>query len=502
MSALNRRGFLQRGLAATAVAAVGLPAIGQEKSAQSANEKLRVAVIGVRGRGQAHARAFADRKDCEVVCVCDADRTIGAAYAKALGKRTKREPKFVEDMRRIFDDRSIDVVSIATPNHWHSLAAIWAMQAGKDAYVEKPVSHNISEGRRMVQVARKCNRICQGGTQKRSLVANQEAARYIAAGKLGKIDLAHCYMYRPREPIGPSGSYPVPKSVNYDLWAGPAPMAPVTRREFHYDWHWFWNYGNGEIGNNSIHCVDTMRQLLGLYGLGRSVICYGGRLKFHDAAETANVQVVVHDYDDLTVIQEIRNFKSAPPKNGGSVFLRGSKGALYSTGSGNVVYNDQGKVVIKFTEAGAEEMGRVTVTKGKHRDDFGNLDDRHIANFLKAVRSRKREDQIAEIAEGHNSTALCHLGNISYRLGKPVAPAEIPQRLKSLKAGDYLVEHFEGMRKHLTDNDVDITSERLTLGPLLAIDSAAEKFVASAAADAMLTRDYRKPYVVPGPDAI
>lgn len=506
MTALTRRGFLEQSLMAAAAAAATTvraaePAGGQEKS-RSPNEKLSVAVIGVRGRGQSHARALAARSDCQVVAVCDADREIGAAFAAALGKKTGSVPKFVEDMRRIFDDKSIDIVSIATPNHWHSLAAIWAMQAGKDVYVEKPVSHEISEGRRMIQVSRKYNRICQGGTQKRSVGANQEAAKYIAAGKLGQIKLAHCYTYRPRTPIGPAGQYKVPESVNYDLWCGPAPMGPLTRPQFHYDWHWFWDFGNGEIGNNSIHAVDTMRLLTGLKGLGRGVICYGGRVKFNDCGQTANIQVAIHDFDGTTVVQEVRNHKTANPKHGGIVYIVGTEGYMVSTSQINTVFDPQGKVVTKIADARGDELTKVTVSKGKHRDDFGSLDDQHIGNFVKAVHSRKREDQVADIPEGHCSTALCHLGNISYRLGKPASPTEIEAKLASLKVHESVRETFDAIRAHLADNEVDIEKERLTLGPWLAIDSDAEKFVGNPAADAFLTRQYRKPFVVPGPEEI
>jgi len=206
MMSVSRRRFLEDTLLAAAASAVPASTMmAAERPSKSANERLSVAVIGVRGRGQAHARAFASREDCEITYVCDADRDIGGAYAAKLGKGG-REPKVVQDMRRIFDDATVDIVSIATPNHWHSLAAIWAMRAGKDVYVEKPVSHNVSEGRRMVQVARKCNRICQGGTQNRSLGATRAAARYVREGKLGTVKLARCCTYRLRQPIGPAGT--------------------------------------------------------------------------------------------------------------------------------------------------------------------------------------------------------------------------------------------------------------------------------------------------------
>ncbi len=494
---VTRRDFLQHSLlAASAAAVTGAfhPLFAAEKPGKSANDKLSVAVIGVRGRGQSHIRAFTNRSDCELTYICDADREVGEACAKKLGTKLAREPKFVEDMRRIFDDPTVDIVSVATPNHWHALAAIWAMQAGKDVYLEKPVSHNICEGRRLIQVSRKYNRICQAGTQKRSLAYNQEAARYVAAGKLGKIKLAHCYTYRLRQPIGPAGDYPVPPSVNYDLWAGPAPMGKVKRQQFHYDWHWFWDYGNGEIGNNSIHAVDTMRQILNLDGLGKSVLCYGGRVQFNDAGETANIQVAVHDFNGLTVVQEVRNLKTAAAP--GTVVIVGTKGRMVCGAKSNTVYDLQGKVVAELSGA-ASESTEVTQSKGKHREDFGSLDDQHFANFLQAVRSRKRQEQIAEISQGVNSTALCHLGNISYRLGKPVAPAEIRDALGALQADPSVIETFDAVRKHLADNGVDIEKERLSLGPCLKIDSAAEKFIGNPAADALLTREYRKPFVVP-----
>jgi predicted dehydrogenase len=496
MSGLTRRTFLKQGLTVAAVAAT-LPGCSRLKAGKSANEKLSVAVIGVRGRGRSHARAFAARDDCQLSYVCDVDREVGAGCAQGLAGEAGRGPKFVQDMRRIFDDPSVDVVSIATPNHWHALAAIWAMQAGKDVYVEKPVSHNISEGRRLVQASRSYGRICQAGTQKRSLAFHQQAARYIASGKLGRIELAHCCTYRLRGPIGAAGNYSPPAGVDYDLWAGPAPAGPVVRRQFHYDWHWFWNYGNGEIGNNSIHRVDILRLLLGLSGLGRGVLCYGGRVKFHDSGQTANIQVAIHDFDGLTLVQEVRNLKTDPPCHGGDIYIRGSEGSLVGTEQADTVFDRQGKMVTQFAAHPGDEVGHVTLSQGKYRDDFQGLDDEHIGNFVQAVRSRRRDLQAAEILEGHYSTALCHLANISYRLAQPAAPAEIHQRLASLPVDGSVVQTFQAIQRHLAGNGVDIDDERLALGPWLAINSAAEAFVGNPAADALLAREYRRPFVLP-----
>jgi predicted dehydrogenase len=462
----------------SAAAAAAPRVFAAEQPSTSPNERLTVAVIGVRGRGGDHAQAFASRPDCQIAYICDADREVGARVAKKFAK-DGREPKCVEDMRRIFDDQAVDVVSIATPNHWHSLAAVWAMQAGKDVYVEKPISHNISEGRRVAQVARKYGRICQGGTQYRSSGSIRAAAQYIREGKLGTVKVARCYTYRGRNSIGPAGQYAPPPSVDYNLWAGPAPMAPITRKSFHYDWHWFWDFGNGEIGNNSVHAVDAMRMVLDLQGLGRGVLCYGGRVKFNDAAETANTQIVIHDFNDITVVQEIRNLKTTPPRFSGMCIITGTQGYL-AVGGASTVFDLDGKLVQKLEGPG----------------------DDHFANFLKAVRSRKREDLNAEIVEGHLSAALCHLGNISYRLGQPASPNDIRERLQTLKVNENVVETFEAIRTHLAENDVNIDQERLMLGPWLEIDSARETFVNNPRADALLTRDYRKPFVVPGENEI
>ena len=478
MKGINRRRFLEQTMIATAAAAT-VPAgrlVAQERQSKSPNERLSVAVIGVRGRGGAHAKAFASRDDCTISYICDADRDVGPKVAARFDSR----PKCVEDMRHIFDDDSVDVVSIATPNHWHSLAAIWAMQAGKDVYVEKPVSHNVSEGRRMVQVSRKHERICQGGTQYRSNGSNRATARYIKEGKLGQIKLAHCYTYRPRNAIGPPGEYKVPDSIDYNLWAGPAPMqVPLRRQNFHYDWHWIWDYGNGELGNNSIHRVDTMRLLLDLKGIGRGVISYGGR-HYDDAGQTPNTQVTIHDFGPTTVVQEVRNLKSGKPPRGAGIFIEGTEGFIVSSLSANTVYGPDGKLVEKIT--------------GENED--------HFANFIKAVRSRKREDQNAEILEGHLSTAVVHVGNISEQLGHPASLNDITRQLESLEVNENVVETFGLIRDHLTENDVNIEKNRLTLGPWLKIDSDSEQFAGNPAADAFLTRNYRKPFVVPAENEI
>jgi predicted dehydrogenase len=328
----------------------------------------------------------------------------------------------------------------------------------------------------MVQVARKYGRICQAGTQLRSLGANRAAAQYVREGKLGQVKLVHVCTYRARASIGPAGQYSPPPTVDYNLWAGPAPMElPVRRKSFHYDWHWFWNWGGGELANNSIHVVDTMRQITGLTGLGKGVMSYGGRVGLDDCGETPSVQVTVHDFGPTTVVQEVRNLKTAAPKRG-SVLIVGSEGYL----AGTTVYDSEGKLVQKLSGPDVD----------------------HFDNFIQAVRSRKREGQNAEINEGHTSTSVVHTANISQRLGKPASPKEIQQALEALKGNENIAETFAEIRQHLTDNGVDIEKTPLTLGPWIAIDSDKERFVDNPAANVMLTRDYRRPFVVPAEDAI
>jgi predicted dehydrogenase len=477
MSQLTRRRFLEDTMLATAAAAAaastGELVLADETPVRSANETIRHAIIGCGIRGKQHVGEFGRLAGCEITYVCDPDSQRCAELAAEVAKQQGRAPKAVQDLRQILDDKSVDTVSIAAPNHWHALAAVWAMQAGKDAYVEKPVSHNISEGRRIVQVARKTGRICQGGTQRRSSGALAEAVQYMRDGKLGEVKLARSIIYGRRATIGGPGKFEVPATVDYNLFAGPAPLSPITRPKFHYDWHWFWETGNGELGNNNIHMVDVCRWGLGVTGLGNSVISYGGRLGYVDAAETPNTQVVIHDFGGKTIVQETRGLKSEPfsPKiEAGAIFV-GSEGFI----ANESLFDPKGELIRTFT--------------GKSES--------HFANFLKAVRSRKREVLNAEILEGHQSTALCHVGNISYRLGRAATPAEIAEELRHLKVHDDVKETFERTQKHLADNAVDLDKKKLTLGALLRLDSEQESFVDNPAANALLTREYRKPFVVP-----
>jgi len=483
MSRRSRRQFLEESmLAAAAAAAASAPSrllwADDEPQSRSANERLSVAVVGTKGRGGSHIGAFAGRKDTVITYAVDVDSQIGNARVAEIEKRQGYRPKWVEDIRQALDDKSVDIVTIATPNHWHSLMAIWAMQAGKDVYVEKPVSHNVSEGRRCVEAARKYQRICQTGTQCRSNPGMIQFMDYVRSGKLGKVTVGRGLCYKRRDSIGPKGNYPIPAHINYDLWSGPAPILPLTRKNLHYDWHWIWAYGNGDLGNQGIHQMDLARWGLGVGELCKATFSYGGRLGYEDAGETANTQVVVHDYGDKTLVFEVRGLKTERYRGAGvGVIFEGSEGyAVSASYEGGIIFDKEGKEVARFLDG---------------KDEY------HFANFLKAVRSRKLSDLTADIEEGHLSSALCHLGNISYRLGTPMTATELEKAIAGLKTHDNAKDTLERTLAHLKDNGVDLATTRLTVGPVLPFDPQSETFPGHEQANAMLTRDYRKPFVVP-----
>jgi predicted dehydrogenase len=481
----NRRQFLEESMIVAASVLSAQSAVGSapngissETAIKSPNEIVRHAVIGCRIRGKVHAAEFAKLNGVEVAYVCDPDLQLAEALAESVEKTTGRKPKVVQDLRLINDDKSIDTLSVAAPNHWHALATIWGMQAGKHVYVEKPLCHNVVEGRRMIEVADRTKRICQVGTQNRSRGDLAAAAQYIRDGKLGKISLARTIVYGARGSIGPRDKYELPTGVDYSLWLGPAEMRPLSRKQLHYDWHWDWNTGNGELGNNNIHYVDMCRLLLGLKGLGDSVISVGGRLGYEDAGDTPNTQLVAHRFGDVTIVQEVRGLKSDPfsDKFKGGCIVYGSEGFIAES----TVFDPEGKLVKKL--------------------DGDSLN--HFENFMGAVRSGRREDLKADVTEGHQSTGLCHVGNISYRLGRPESIAEIRNRLKELKLHEDVSKTLERMTEHLKSNSLDLEKNKLNLGPFLNLSQTKEEFVGNAEANKLLSREYRAPFVVPAANAI
>lgn len=482
----NRREFLEHSMFAAAAAAAAGPAthlLAEEKQSSSPNEKLNVVVVGAKGRGGSHIGAFAGRKDTQITYICDVDSEIGGKRATEIGKRQSITPKFVEDIRTVLEDKSVDIVSIATPNHWHALAAIWAIQAGKDVYVEKPVSHNVSEGRRIVEAARKYNRICQTGTQSRSNPGMREGIAFVQSGKIGAVKVARGLCYKPRGSIGPRGEYTVPPSVNFDLWCGPSRMLPLTRKQFHYDWHWQWEWGNGDLGNQGIHQMDIARWGLGVNEMSSSVFSYGGRVGYEDAGETANTQVVVHDYGDRSLVFEVRGLSTKDYRGAKvGVIFEGSEGYMVMPSYHSATaFDKEGKQIAQFN---------------------GGNDDMHFANFLKAVRSRNHADLNGDIFEGHLSSALCHTGNISYRLGAATPLATLTKAVETLKTSDNAKDTLDRTLAHLRDNQVDASVTNLTVGQVLACDPKTETFPGNEAANLQLTREYRKPFIVPAAGAV
>jgi predicted dehydrogenase len=483
MSRQTRRDFLEQSLFAAAAASLaGIPSAATADDSpkkKSPNERLRVACVGVGGRGGEHIREFGRHPHCELVAVVDVDEAHGNRRVESIKSWLKQTPKYYRDIRKMLEDPSIDVVSIATPNHWHSLAAIWAIQAGKQVYVEKPVSHNVSEGRRVVQAARKHKAIVQTGTQCRSNPGMKQAIEFVRSGKIGEVKLARGLCYKRRKEIGPKGTYPIPATVDYNLWTGPAPMKPLTRKNLHYDWHWMWDYGNGDLGNQGIHQMDIARWGLGVDDIGYGVVSYGGRLGYEDAGETANTQVSIHEYPGgKRLVFEVRGLETSK---------------LRDVGVGVIFYGTEGDVVIPSYNGGV-----AFDRKGNEIKTFkGGNDKFHFGNFVDAVLSQDAKKLNADILEGHRSSALCHLANISYRLGGLVTGSEASERLASDKEG---LETFQRVSEHLAANMVMIEhSKILRFGKKLTIDPQHEVFTGPdvSEADLMLTRDYRRPFVVP-----
>jgi predicted dehydrogenase len=492
----TRRQFLRTtALAATAAA------LSPRSWAQvvGANGDVRVAVIGLNGRGRNHLSSLRAVPGARIAAICDVDTAVLEKTAAALAKDGITPAKFT-DLRALLASPDIDAVTIATPNHWHALAAIWACEAGKDVFVEKPVSHNLWEGRQIVAAAKKYGRVVQAGTQIRSGAGLQEAVQWVRAGNLGKITIARGFCYKRRKSIGRSSApTPPPATVNYDLWLGPAPEVPPHRLRFHYDWHWFNAYGNGDVGNQGIHQMDVARWFLGDPGLPRHTLSIGGRLGYQDDGETPNTQIVVHDYAEAPLVFEVRGLPATYDPTEGQMGAAGAEAAGAAAASmdryrgvsiGNVIECEGGSLVSgDYLKATAyDRAGRVV------REFAGK--DRLMQNFIDVVRSRKTADLHGQIEQGHISSALCHLGEISHALGTATPPDATREKIRGDTA---LAEAFGRMSEHLAANRVGFARTPLILGVPLAVDAQAERLIGAnaTAANALLARDYRKPYVVP-----
>jgi predicted dehydrogenase len=430
---MNRRNFITRTAAATA----GLAAFPGRSAGQSPNETINVAIIGLRGlntghptwttrgRGQDHYEHLAQIANVRITHVVDIDERHFKTSLPMVREKFGGDPKTETDFRRVLDNRDVDAVTVAVPDHWHAPMTIWACEAGKDVYVEKPVSHNIAEGRKMIDAARRYNRVVQVGTQRRSGAVLAKAVQFLREGGLGPVYAARTVVYRQRDPIGVAANSPVPPGVHYDLWLGPAPSRPFNENHFHYHWHWFWEYGTGDLGNTGVHSLDAVRWLVGKQEHPRTVYSSGGLYEggAQTDQETPNTQYAVYKYaDGLEIHCDLRNWYSGPREAQG-VFVYGAKGWMKVTDSEAQVFFG------KKNEPGP------TLT-AEERVDPGQT---HFENFIECMRTRKTEDLKAPIEDGHFSTALCHLGNISYRLGRSLKFDGANERFESDEEADKLL---------------------------------------------------------------
>ncbi|MDE0620999.1 MAG: Gfo/Idh/MocA family oxidoreductase [Bryobacterales bacterium] len=407
-----------------------------------ANDRLNTAVVGVNGRGKSHIRAVAANAGMNVGAVVDIDQSV-AEKAVAYTKQYQQDaPKEYRDLRDMLADKEIDVVTIATTNHWHALSTIWAVQAGKDVYCEKPASHNIWEGRKMVEAARKYKRIVQVGQQSRSTPFKIEAIQRLREGVIGEVYMAKGLCFKRRKSIGSTAVSAVPPGVDYDIWLGPAQPHEFKQNRFHYNWHWHWAFGNGDIGNQGVHEMDVARWGLGIDHLPEHVFSAGGHFVYDDDQETPNTQHATFDYGGRMLQFEVRGLitggecRLLEDSGGGNhtigVLFFGSDGFLTISGRGYQTYLGEKR------------------TPGPHRQSEGDSTALHFENFRKAALSRRVSDLNCDVLEGHLSAALCHLANISYRTGDK-----------------------------------------------LLFDAETERFVGNFGANTLLKRDYRAPWIVP-----
>jgi predicted dehydrogenase len=437
MKHLSRREFLHGSSKALAGAAVGLTVLKSRKSAFAANDQIGVAVMGINGRGQSHMDGFCAIDGARVVALVDPDTRLFESRAKHVEEKQGEKPQCYADLREALADPRVDVVSIATCNHWHALGTIWACQAGKDVYVEKPASWSVWEGRKMIEAAEEYERIVQVGCQSRSSGQVRDGIARMWAGQIGELYMARALCYKPRGSIGVQPPSTPPEGVDFDLWLGPAPQQAFHANLVHYNWHWFWDFGNGDLGNQGVHQMDIA--LWGLNkGLPTKVYATGGRFGYEDQGQTPNTIICTYEYEDgAQLVFEVRGHYTNDEAGVrvGNMFY-GSEGYMHSADGYKAHMGHKGEDAPAFE-------GELPPVGGLGEGD-------HFANFIAAVRSRKPEDLNAQVTAGHLSSALCHLGNISYRLGR------------SLK-----------------------------------FDPTTERFVGDEEANKLLKRKYRAPFVIP-----
>ena len=471
---ITRREFVKR--SATAGAAVAFP-FATSTRVLGANEEIRVGVVGLGNRGaHSHIPRMASQKGVRIAAICDPDQERLGKAGKDVEEKYKCKPERYVDMRKMLEQKDLDVVCIGTMQYWHSLQTIWACQAGKHVYCEKPLGHWIWEGRQMVNAARKYDRLVQVGTQRRSQRSVHQTMAYLKAGQLGKIKYITCFANKPRTPIGKrTEPLPIPETLDYELWCGPARKEALYRNRIQYDCSFTWNMGDGESCNQGVHEIDVARWLMGITQLPRRVMSIGGRFVFNDAGDVPNTQIIYYDYPEVPILYEVHNMRKA----------KGSKEAPTFRGSRtDVCVQCEGGYAMVIS-------GRVCDNDGKEIKKFGGGED-HYQNFIKAVRSGKRADLNADVLEGHISTAICHAGNVSYRLGKP---APIAEAKAAVGHAPLFAEMYDRLLVHLKAHEVDPATA--TLGPWLELDPQNERFKDNARANALVKGFYRKPWTVP-----
>lgn len=448
VSTLSRRRFVQ---ASAAIATTAHPILG-------ANDKVQVGIVGLGGRGNDHMNFYSSLdSECVIAAVCDVNQAARERAVTKIKNAKGNTPKDFADMRAMFESKDVDAVSVATPNHWHALAAIWACQAGKDVYVEKPASHNVYESRQMVAAARKYKRMVQVGSQSRSIPHKMRAIQLLQEGAIGQIYHARGICYRRRFSIGHSPDEPVPPGLNWDLFMGPAQMKPYSKNKFAYNWHWFWDTGNGDIGNQGVHEMD-----IALWGLGRggwpaSVTSAGGKFVWKDDQETPNTQQTTFDFGDAQMTFDVRNLPTPPeglapltgPNYVGNIFF-GELGFLAVDAKGFRIYKSTAGSLSGDAVRGAGAGGRDRFEKTAEEAGSGEDTAPHMKNFFDAVRKRDYSILHAEIEIGARSAAFCHLANTAYRVGRT-----------------------------------------------LRMNQSTGRFLGDDEANALLTRNYRRPYDIP-----
>ena len=490
---ITRRQFVRSSSTAAAAMSFSLPMVAAS-SVLGANDRIRVGVVGLGGRGaQSHVTGMHNQDGVQVVAVCDPDRQRLDRCAANIKRWYNFDVDKYADMRDIMKRKDVDVISIANQVYWHGLSTIWACQAGKHVYVEKPLSRYIWEGRQMVNAARKHGRIVQVGTQHRSMTSIREAITWTRAGHLGKIRHITCFACKPRTPIGKRDKpLAIPDYVDYDLWCGPAKKLPIHRNRLQYDCRYVWNTGSGETVDQGIHELDVARLWLGETMMPRRVMSIGGRFMFNDAGQAANAHMIYYDFPTAPILHEVYNITA--PRLCDELKIFKSKGTreermVRRLPVGFVVRCEGGDILVQ-----AYQSHRTCVAydgKGKEVKAFSGTSE-HFVNFIKAVRSGKREDLNAEIEQGHVSTATCHTANVSYRVGETA-----PLKRQREQVGDIpaLREMHDRFLVHLKHHRIDPNAA--TLGPWLEIDRKSERFKDHDRANELVRGYYRKPFVVP-----